>query len=202
MEYHSAKHKELSEQLAAWWRTQTDFKTKKALAGSLKVHPDTLGDYFSGRKFPRSDIASRLYELTNIECLKRLEPDVDSSSPSEIVPQEPSVAPLLPHLPGVAASIEEPQESGIMESSDRLREEHHLAKGPEMIARQLPGELPQKGGRHGERSVVISLQRTSCPFCAHDIAKFRNCAYCGQHFVWANVPLERNKHDDSVISST
>lgn len=70
MEYHSTKHEELSEQLATWWRTQTEFKTKKAMAGFLKVHPDTLGDYFSGRKFPRSDIADRLFELTNIKYLK------------------------------------------------------------------------------------------------------------------------------------
>jgi len=164
VEYHSAKHKELSEQLATWWRTQTDFKTKKALAGFLKVHPDTLGSYFSGRKLPMSDIANRLCELTNIRCLKR---DYDSDSSSEMVPQESSPGPMLLHPPGVAASIGEPQESDITWPSDRL-----------------------KGGRHGERSVVISLQRTSCPFCGHDIARFRRCVYCGQDFVRANVPLE------------
>ena len=136
MEYNSAKHKELSEQLATWWRTQTEFETKKAMAGFLKVHPDTLGDYFSGRKFPRSDIASRLFELTNIKS------------------------------------------KGISERS------------PEVITRQPTRELPQRGGRYGERSVVISLQRTNCPFCEHDIARFGSCFYCGQHFVWANVPLE------------
>jgi hypothetical protein len=178
VEHHSAKLKELSEQLATWWRTQTDFKTKKALAGFLKVHPDTLGDYFSGRNFPRSDIADRLCELTNIRCLKR---DFDSDSSSE----------MLPHPPGVTASIGEPQESDITWPSDRLKEELHLEKSPEVIARQLPTELPQKEGRrYGERSVVISLQRTSCPFCGHDIARFRRCVYCGQDFVWANVPLE------------
>lgn len=178
VEHHSAKHKELSEQLATWWRTQTDFKTKKALAGFLKVHPDTLGDYFSGRNFPRSDIADRLCELTNIRCLKR---DFDSDSSSE----------MLLHPPGVAASIGEPQESDITWPSDRLKEELHLEKSPEVIARQLPTELSQKEGRrYGERSVVISLQRTSCPFCGHDIARFRRCVYCGQDFVWANVPLE------------
>ncbi len=137
MEYHSAKNEELSEQLASWWRTQTDFETKKALAGFLKVHPDTLGDYFSGRKFPRSDIANRLSELTSIECLKG-----------------------------------------------------YLGKNPEATAGQLPRKLTQKGGRQEERSVVISLQRTNCPFCAHNIARFHSCDYCGQHFVWANVPLE------------
>ena len=73
MEHHSTEHKELSEQLDSWWRTQTDFKAKKALAGFLKVHPDTIGDYFSGKNFPRPDIANRLYELTNIN----LENNVD-----------------------------------------------------------------------------------------------------------------------------
>ena len=188
MEHHSAKHKELSEQLATWWRTQTDFKTKKALAGFLKVHPDTLGGYFSGKTFPMSDIANRLCELTNIRCLER---DFDRDSSSEMVPQESSPRPMLPHPPSVAASIGEPQESDITCPSDQLKEELHLGKSPEVIAIQLPKEHPQKEGRrYGERSVVISLQRTSCPFCGHDIARFCRCVYCGQDFVWANVPLE------------
>ncbi len=190
MGYRSEKHKELSEQLTTWWRKQTDFKTKKALAGLLKVHPDTLGDYFSGRKFPKSDIANRLYELTDIKCLK---PDAGSNSSSEMVPQESSATLLLPHPPGVAASIEEPQELDITGPSGPLQEECHSGKSLGVMARQLPRELPQKGWRHGERSVVISLQRTSCPFCAHDIARFCSCVYCGQHFVWANVPLEHGE---------
>lgn len=148
MEYHSAKHKELSEELATWWPMQTQFKTKKALAAFLEVHPDTVGDYFSGRKFPRSDIANRLGGLTNISCLKH---DLNSGISSETVPH------------------------------------------PEVTARQPTKELPQEGCRHGERSVVISLQRKSCPFCEHDITRFRRCAYCGQDFVWANVPLESGK---------
>ena len=154
----SGKHKELSEQLAAWWCAQTDFKTKKALAGFLKVHPDTLGEYFSGKSFPRWDIACRLFELTNIECLR---PEVDGSA-----------AP-----------------------SDLLKAEPHLGKSPETMAGQLPGNLHPIGDRYAERSVVISLQRTSCPFCAHEIYALRSCGYCGQHFVWANVPLE---HDDQA----
>lgn len=145
MEHHSAKHEELSKELTSWWRTQTEFKTKKALADFLKVHPDTLGDYFAGRRFPRSDIANRLGGLTNIGCLKH---DFDSDLSSEVVPH------------------------------------------PEVIARQPTRELPPKGWRNGERSVVISLQRAICPFCGHDITRFRRCAYCGQEFVWANVPLE------------
>jgi len=178
VEHHSTKHKELSEQLASWWRTQTDFKTKKALAGFLKVHPDTLGDYFSGRKFPRSDIADRLRELTNIGFLKR---DFNSDSSSEMVSQESSPRPMSPHPTGAAASIEESPESDITWPSDQLKEELNLGGIPEVVARRPTREIPQEEGRYGERSVVISLQRTSCPFCEHDIARFRCCA---------NVPLE------------
>ena len=148
VEHHSVKHIELSEALATWWRMQTEFKTKKALAAFLEVHPDTVGDYFSGRKFPRSDIAERLFELTDIECLKH--------NPDSVLSSE-----MMPH--------------------------------PEVAARQPTRELAQEGERHGENSVVISLQRVSCPFCGHDIFRFRRCAYCGQDFVWANVPLESGK---------
>jgi hypothetical protein len=136
-----AKHEELSEQLTSWWQTQTDFKTKKDLAGFLGVHPDTLGDYFSGRKFPRSDIADRLSRLTYIGCLR---PEPDNFSLLEVATEQPEMG------------------------------------------------LPPEGGRHGERSVVISLERTTCPFCVHDIVRFRSCAHCGQHFVWANIPLEND----------
>jgi hypothetical protein len=175
----SGKHKELSEQLNAWWTTQTDFKTKKALAGFLKVHPDTLGEYFSGKSFPRWDIANRLFELTNIEYLS---PDVGGDSSVHMVPQE---------SPDAAASIEAPQESdSIAGPPGHPQEKSHFGKALAVKAGQPSGVALEKGGRHGERSVVISLQRTSCPFCKHDIAKFYSCAYCGQHFVWANVPLE------------
>ena len=156
MRYRSEKHKELSEQLATWWREQTGFTTKKALAGFLEVHPDTLGDYFSGRRLPKSDIANRLWELANIECLK----------------------------PEVGVSTTPP---------DLLKEESRLEKSPEAMAGQPPGKLCPKGGRYGERSIVISLQRTNCPFCSNEIARFQSCTYCGQHFVWANVPLERSE---------
>ena len=190
MDYHSEKHKELSEQLTTWWQNQTDFQTKKALAGSLKVHPDTLGDYFSGRKFPKSDIASRLYELSHIKCL---EPDVDGNTSSEVVPQESSATPPVPHFPGVAASIEEPQELHDTGSSGPLKEGSHSEKSPGVIAGQPSGELTPTGERYGERAVVISLQRTRCPFCGHDITGFRRCVNCGQEFVWANVPLEHGE---------
>ncbi|MFC1874510.1 hypothetical protein ACFLYX_04330, partial [Chloroflexota bacterium] len=35
----------------------------------------------------------------------------------------------------------------------------------EVVARQLPRELPKRGERSEDRSVVVSLLRTTCPFC-------------------------------------
>jgi transcriptional regulator with XRE-family HTH domain len=59
----------------------------------------------------------------------------------------------------------------------------------EVVARQLPREFPKQGERYEYRSAVVSLLRTTCPFCEHAVNRFQNCAYCGQHFVWANVPV-------------
>jgi hypothetical protein len=148
VKYNPAKYKELSEELTTWWSMQTQFKTKKALAAFLEVHPDTVGEYFSGRKFPRSDIANRLGGLTNIRCLKQ---DFNANLSSEVATQS------------------------------------------ETLVRQRTKDLPHKGGRCGERSVVISLERASCPFCGQSIIRFRRCAYCGQDFVWANVPFKSEK---------
>ena len=62
----------------------------------------------------------------------------------------------------------------------------------EVVARQLPREFPKQGERYEYRSAVVSLLRTTCPFCEHAIDRFQNCAYCGQHFVWANVPMDKS----------
>lgn len=187
VDYHSSKHQELSEQLATWWRTQTSFETKKALADFLQVHPDTLGDYFSGSKFPRSDIASRLWELTNIACLQ---PRTSGDSPSGMVPEASSA--VMPAV-DVGASMDKPQGTESSGLSPVPKQEHRPSENAGATARQLPRELFKKGERQGERAVIISVQRTSCPLCAHDITKFGSCVYCGQHFVLANVPIEQDK---------
>ena len=44
--------------------------------------------------------------------------------------------------------------------------------------------------RFKDKSVIISLLRTTCPFCESVIERFRNCPSCGQHFVWVNVPIK------------
>jgi hypothetical protein len=186
---HSTKHKELSTQLTSWWRAQTDFKTKRALADFLKVHPDTVGDYFSGRVFPRSDIANRLFELTKIACLQ---PHIYAIALSGMVPQDSSPVALLPPAP-VVASIEKPPEPDMSSTHGLAKDRFSSPKSPEAIPGQLPSEVLRRGERYPERSVIISLQRTTCPFCAHHVSSFRDCVYCGQHFVWANVPVERDK---------
>ncbi len=189
VDYHPLKA-ELAEQLAAWWVKQTDFKTKRALAAELKIHPDTLGDYFSGRKFPRSDIASGLYGLTRIMCLK---PQAGGDLSLEMGTPESSTVPLPPPPAGIGASLEKPQGPDTGGVPDVLKEGSRSGESAEVMAAQPPGELLKKGERYEEKSAVISLQHTTCPFCGHGIAQFRSCVYCGQHLVWANVPME---HDE------
>ena len=157
VDYYSSRHKTLSEELTSWWQGQADFKTKRALAESLKVHPDTIGNYFSGRKFPKGDVARRLWEITKIACLEH-----GTVSESSL-----SVAPLP-------------------------SQDYHSKNGSEVMQRKAPREPLEMGDRYTERSIVISLQRTSCPLCGHIIREFRDCANCGQHFTWANIPLEQH----------
>jgi len=55
---------------------------------------------------------------------------------------------------------------------------------------QVPQEFPKQGERDKYRSVVVSLLRKTCLFCGHAVNRSQNCAYCGQHFVWASIPLK------------
>lgn len=180
-----SSRREFSGQLAAWWRTQTEFKTQKALAGFLKLHRDTIGDYFSGKRFPKPEIASRIYELTRITCLK---PNASGSPSSGTALQVSS--PMLSALPShsIATPIEGPPAPVISSPPVVPEDKYNLGKSLEGKPGQLAREV-KKGERNMEKPVVISLQRTSCPFCTHGIVRFRSCGYCGQSFVWANVPI-------------
>ncbi len=62
----------------------------------------------------------------------------------------------------------------------------------EVVTRQLPREFLKQGERYEHRTAVVSLLRTTCPFCEHAVDRFQNCAYCGQHFVWADVPMDKS----------
>ena len=55
-----------------------------------------------------------------------------------------------------------------------------------------PREFLKQGERYEHRTVVVSLLRTTCPFCKHTVDRFQNCAYCGQHLVWANVAIDKS----------
>ena len=61
-----------------------------------------------------------------------------------------------------------------------------------VVTRRLPRKFPKKGERHEDRTAVVSFLRTICPFCKHAVDRFQNCAYCGQHLVWANVPVDKS----------
>jgi len=61
--------------------------------------------------------------------------------------------------------------------------------GVKTASTQPSQEESKQKSRYEERSVVVSLQRTTCPFCQHTVERFRGCTHCGQHFVWANVPV-------------
>ena len=63
------------------------------------------------------------------------------------------------------------------------------------LVEQSPGESTNRGKRFQDNSVVLSLLRTTCPFCAEVVEKYRSCPNCGQHFVWANVPLKQSRLD-------
>jgi len=62
----------------------------------------------------------------------------------------------------------------------------------EVVTKQLPREFPKQRERYEDRSAVVSLLRTTCPFCEHDVDIFQNCRYCEQHLVWANVPVDKS----------
>jgi len=170
-DHHPSKHKELSDTY-------------------LSVHPDTLGEYFSGRKFPRSDIATRLYDLTKIQCLS---PHSGAASLSEMVKQNsPSPVPGLLPQSIIATSLEDSPEPDFSNAPGLSQHKYSSEKSLEAKPGQPSSEV-KNGERYGERSVVISFQRTTCPFCMKDVSRFYSCGYCGQSLVWANVPIGRNE---------
>ena len=60
----------------------------------------------------------------------------------------------------------------------------------EAASKPPPTGFPKRGKRHERRPAIISLLRTTCPFCKHAVDRFHNCSRCGQHFVWANVLVD------------
>ena len=73
-------------------------------------------------------------------------------------------------------------------AENRLAPVERTVEGDEMVENQII----KQGERVKERAVIISLHRTKCPLCNSPVAQFKQCEYCGQHFVWANIPLNES----------
>jgi len=161
--------------------------SKKQLALELGISINTLGKWW-GRREPSPEHATKILQLLHEDNPVTMTiSDKNSASPG----REPDIV-------GKVTEAKHAGEANFREcrkAPQSNREAADLAAGlasDEVVARQLPRELPKKGERYEDRPVVVSLLRTTCPFCEHDINEFRNCAYCGQHFVWANVPLDKS----------
>ena len=169
-----------SEQLDAYIaRTKL---SKKRLASELGISIKTLEKWWGSRE-PSSENIARIRKLLggDTSAVMSATDKSLSSSVKESVKVEKAVK---GKKIGKSSTDETPFRShGAPELPDRTSVD-------EAMAEQLAGE----GGRYGQVPVVVSLSRTVCPFCTHEVTKFRNCVYCGQHFTWANIPV---RHDAS-----
>jgi len=161
--------------------------SKKQLALELGISINTLEKWW-GRREPSPEHATKILQLLH-----------------EDTPVTMTISDKNPASPGretdIVGKVTEEKHTGEVnfreygEAPQSSREAADLAAGlasDKVVARQLPRELPKKGERYEDRSVVVSLLRTTCPFCEHGVDEFQNCAYCGQHFAWANVPLDKS----------
>ena len=96
------------------------------------------------------------------------------------------------HATKIRQLLHEDTSTMITVSDDNSASTKSETDSDEVVAGQLPRELPKQGERYEYRSAVVSLLRTTCPFCEHAVNRFQNCAYCEQHFVWANVPVDKS----------
>ena len=127
-----------------------------------------LDNYLAINKISKKQLASKLG--VSISTLQKW---WGSREPS------PAHAVKIQELLGEGRSDTKTKSKNILEPVERENE------GNEM----LESHLLKQGERERERSLVVSLLRNECPFCKNTIARFRHCAYWGQHFVWANIPL-------------
>ena len=159
--------------------------SKKQLALELGISINTLEKWW-GHREPSPEHAAKIRQLLD-----------EDASTTTTVSDRSSV------LPGretdIAGKVTEEKHAGGANSgecreapqSDRVAADlAAVVASDEALARQLPRGLSKKGERYEDRAAVVSLLRTTCPFCEHDVDRFRNCAYCGQHLVWANVPVD------------
>ena len=161
--------------------------SKKQLALELGISINTLEKWW-GRREPSPEHATKIRQLLHEDTPVTMTiSDKNSASPG-----------IETDIIGKVTEAKHAGEANFIEcdkAPQSNREAADLAAGlasDKVVARQRPSELPKKGERYEDRSVVVSLLRTTCPFCEHDVDEFRNCAYCGQHFVRANVPLDNS----------
>ncbi len=161
--------------------------SKKQLALELGISINTLQKWW-GRREPSPEHATKIRQLFHEDTPVTMTiTDKNSASPGR---ETDIVGKVTEEKHAGEANFRE-----CCETPQSNREAADLAAGlasVEVVARQLPREFPKKGERYEDRSVVVSLLRTTCPFCEHGVDEFQNCAYCGQHFVWANVPLDKS----------
>ena len=91
----------------------------------------------------------------------------------------------------------EPSPESVTKIEQLLSENHHPTAevAGEPVTSQADATDQDSGvldQRFDEKSVFISLLRTTCPFCETAIERSRGCPYCGQHFVWANIPIKNS----------
>ena len=157
--------------------------SKKQLASELGISINTLEKWWRRRE-PSPEHATKIRQLLHEDTPVTMTiSDKDSASPGR---ETDIVGKVTEEKQAGEANFRE-----CREAPQSNLEADGLASD-EVVARQLPREFPKKAERDEDRPVVVSLLRTTCPFCEHDVEKFQNCAYCGQHFVWANVPLDKS----------
>ena len=157
--------------------------SKKQLALELGISINTLGKWWRRRE-PSPEHAAKMRQLLHEDTpVTMIISDKNSASPG----RETDIV-------GKVAEEKQAGEANFRECSEAPQSNRKAAglASDKVAARQLPGEFPKEVERYEDRSVVVSLLRTTCPFCEHDVENFQNCAYCGQHFVWANVPVDKS----------
>ncbi len=147
--------------------------SKRQLAVELGISINTLEKWWRRRE-PSPDHAAKLLKLLHEDGqISTAAPDQDSGSPGG----EPSA---VVEVTGQGYADEEKvRRHEALESSRELADRSSGSEGDNPAGEQLVGVSATAGVRCQERSVVVSLGRTRCPFCEHDIIRFHSCGHCG-----------------------
>jgi transcriptional regulator with XRE-family HTH domain len=161
--------------------------SKKQLALELGISINTFGKWW-GRREPSPEHVTKIRQLLHEDTSTTIR--IPSKNSASLGRETDIVGKVTEEKHADEANFQE-----CCEAPQSNRVATDTAAGlasDEGVARQLPRELSKKGERYEDRAAVISLLRTTCPFCEHGVKRFQNCLYCGQHFVWANVPVDKS----------